>query len=56
MVSWDGTVPNRIPVSGQGTGSVALPDAPGAGRHTLRITLKAPPGGEAVFDRLVVER
>ncbi|OFV80075.1 MAG: hypothetical protein A2Y78_14850 [Acidobacteria bacterium RBG_13_68_16] len=56
LVSWDGAAPTRVPVSGQGTGSVPLPGVPGAGRHALRITLQAPPGGEAVLDRLMVER
>ena len=56
LVSWDGTTPTRVPVSGRGTGSVALPGVPGAGRHRLRITLEARPGGEAVLDRLMVER
>jgi hypothetical protein len=56
LVSWDGGTPKRLLVSSPVPGSVTLPGAPGAGRHTLRITLAAPPGGEAVLDRLVVER
>jgi hypothetical protein len=56
LVSWDGGTPKRLLVSSPVPGSVTLPDAPGAGRHTLRIELAAPPGGEAVLDRLVVER
>ena len=55
-MSWDGGTPKRLLVSSPVPGSVTLPDAPGAGRHTLRIELAAPPGGEAVLDRLVVER
>jgi hypothetical protein len=56
LVSWDGGTPKRLLVSSPVPGSVTLPDVPGSGRHTLRITLAAPPGGEAVLDRLVVER
>jgi hypothetical protein len=56
LVSWDGGTPKRLLVSSPVPGSVTLPDVPGTGRHTLRITLAAPPGGEAVLDRLVVER
>jgi hypothetical protein len=56
LVSWDGGTPKRLLVGGAVPGSVTLPDIPGAGRHALCIKLAAPPGGEAVLDRLVVER
>jgi hypothetical protein len=55
-MSWDGGAPTSLKVSGPTPGSVSLPPAPGAGRHRVRIVLEAPPGGEAVLDRLVVER
>jgi hypothetical protein len=55
-VSWDGGAATHLKVSGPTPGSVSLPPAPGAGRHRVRIVLEAPPGGEAVLDRLVVER
>jgi hypothetical protein len=56
LVAWDGGTPKRVLVSSQVPGSLTVPDVPGAGRHTLCIRLEAPPGGEAVLDRLVVER
>jgi hypothetical protein len=56
LVRWDGGTPKQLLVSSPVPGAAALPDTPGAGKHTLRITLAAPPGGEAVLDRLVVER
>jgi hypothetical protein len=56
LVSWDGGARDRLLVSSPVPGSVTLPHPPGPGRHALRITLEAPPGGEAVLDRLVVER
>ena len=55
-MSWDGGAAVRVPVSGAGRGSIAVPDAPGAGRHRLRIVLATPPGGDAVLDRVVVSR
>jgi hypothetical protein len=56
LVSWDGGAAVRVPVSGGGRGSIAVPDVPGAGRHRLRIVLATPPGGDAVLDRVVVSR
>ncbi len=53
--SWDGAPPAALPVAGGTRGSVALPAPPGAGRHRLRLVLRST-GGEAVLDRLVVER
>jgi hypothetical protein len=56
IVTWDAGAPDRLLVSSPVPGSVTLPQPPGPGRHTLRITLEAPLGGEAVLDRMVVER
>ena len=56
LLSWDGGATDRLLVSSPVPGSVTLSHPPGPGRHTLRIMLEAPPGGEAVLDRLVVER
>jgi hypothetical protein len=56
VVSWDSGPSERVHVSGAGERSVAIPDPAGGGRHRLRIVLEAPPGGEAVLDRLVVGR
>jgi hypothetical protein len=53
---WDGGAPRAIFVAASGRGDVALPDAPGSGRHRLLLLLHAPQGGEAVLDRLVVQR
>jgi hypothetical protein len=55
VMSWDGGPTQRIPVSG-GKGAVTVPGSPAEGWHRLRILLAAPPGGEAVFDRVVVEK
>jgi len=55
-VSWDGAAPVRMRVASVAPGSVALPGVPAGGRHVLRIVLAAPGGGEAVLDRLVVQR
>jgi hypothetical protein len=51
---WHGGVVKTIPLSGEGVGSVSLPAPPFAGRSSLRLTLRAPAEGTAVFDRLVV--
>jgi hypothetical protein len=37
-------------------GRVRLPSAPASGRQRLTVVLRAPAGGAAVFDRVVVER
>ena len=55
VTSWDGGSAQRIAVSGS-RGGVTVPGPPTDGWHHLRILLAAPPGGGAVFDRLVVER
>jgi hypothetical protein len=53
-VAWDGGAAAEVAVSGSVPGSVALPAPPGPGRHRLRALLRAPAGGEAVLDRVVV--
>jgi hypothetical protein len=53
--SWDGAAPVAVTVTGGTRGAVRLPAPPGAGRHRLRLVLRAT-GGEAILDRLVVER
>jgi hypothetical protein len=55
LVSWDGAAAQRILVGGKG-GSLDLSAPPAGGRHHLRIAFAAPPGGEAVLDRLAVLR
>jgi hypothetical protein len=55
LVGWDGGVAQRIEVAGK-AGSVGFTAPPRGGRHRLRIAFTAPPQGEAVLDRLVVER
>jgi hypothetical protein len=53
---WDAQEPVSVPWSGDGaTESIRLPPAPGVGRHRLSITLRSPPHGAVVLDRLVVE-
>jgi hypothetical protein len=51
---WDGGEPTEVSWSGRGESRVTLPAPPGAGHHYLRITLRAPGGGEAVLDRVLV--
>ena len=56
-VRWDDNEPVMIPVSGAAPdGRVRLPGPPAPGRHQLRVVLRAPRGGGAVLDRVVVER
>ena len=55
VVRWDDGEPVTINVSGAADGRVRLPDPPAPGRRQLRVVLRAPPGGGAVLDRLVVE-
>ncbi|HVN30908.1 MAG TPA: hypothetical protein VMT45_02885 [Thermoanaerobaculaceae bacterium] len=55
LVSWDGGVAQRLEVAGQ-AGSIGIAAPLKGGRHRLRIAFAAPPLGEAVLDRLVVER
>jgi hypothetical protein len=56
-VRWDYNAPVTSPVSGAAPdGRVRLPDPPAPGRRQLRVVLRAPPGGGAVLDRVVVER
>lgn len=55
--AWDGGDPVVLRVAGAvREGRVRLPDPPGSGRRRLSVTLRAPTGGAAVFDRVVVER
>ncbi len=56
LVAWDGGPSTAVEVRGEGRGSIAVPGVPGAGRHRLRLVLETPPGGEAILDRVVVER
>jgi len=57
VVRWDDGAPVTIAVSGaSANGRVRLPDPPAPGRRRLRVVLRAPPGGGAVLDRVVVER
>ncbi len=55
-VQWNDAPPLPVAVAGEGIGSVALPPPETGGRHRLRLGLRAPSGGEAVLDRLVVAR
>ena len=55
-VQWDGGEAVETAVRGRGRASAPLAPPPGAGRHRLRITLRAPSGGEAVLDRVLVRR
>jgi hypothetical protein len=55
VVRWDDGEPVTVNVSGAADGRVRLPDPPAPGRRQLRVVLRAPPGGGAVLDRLVVE-
>jgi len=53
---WDGQEPQMVPWSGErATESLQMPPPPGEGRHRLSITLRSPPHGAVVLDRLVVE-
>ncbi len=57
VVRWDDGPPAAIAVSGASpAGRVRLPDPPAPGRRRLRVGLRAPAGGGAVLDRVVVER
>jgi len=55
-VRWDDAPARAVAVAGTGSATVALPAPPAGGRHRLGIVLRAPAGGEAVFDRVVVTR
>ncbi len=56
-VTWDGGATSSIEVEGSATnGRVRLPDPPGHGRQRVRVVLRAPERGAAVFDRIVVEQ
>jgi len=50
--SWDGGAGVAVPWPGDGTREVRLPQPPGSGRHRLRLTVRAPRGGEVVLDRV----
>ena len=55
-VRWNDGERHSLPVAGRGRhGRILLPEPPGAGRHRLSITLRSPPWGGAVLDRVVVE-
>ena len=56
LVRWDEHPEQRVALDGPGPGFVTLPPPPAGGRHRLRVVLSAPPGEEAVLDRLVVTR
>jgi hypothetical protein len=51
---WRDGKPTHIPVRGGADWEVALPPPPSGGRHWLRITMIAPPGGSAVLDKILV--
>ena len=56
-VRWNDDGVQSIELGGGATeGRLRLPDPPGPGRHRLRVILRAPPGGTAVFDRVIVDR
>jgi len=56
-VRWDDGETQPVRLGGGATqGRLRLPDPPGPGRHRLRVIFHAPPGGTAVFDRIIVER
>jgi len=55
-LSWDGQEPLSVAWRGEGANeSLQMPPPPGSGRHRLSITLRSPPYGAVVLDRLVVE-
>lgn len=55
-VRWDEQESTMVPWVGDGaTELLRLPPPPGAGRHRLSITLRSPPHGAVVLDRLVIE-
>jgi hypothetical protein len=55
-LSWDGQEPLSIAWRGEGANeNLQMPPPPGSGRHRLSITLRSPPYGAVVLDRLVVE-
>jgi hypothetical protein len=54
-LSWNEEQPVSVLWSGQGeTESLRMPPPPGGGRHRLSITLRSPPHGAVVLDRLIV--
>jgi hypothetical protein len=53
-VAWDDATPAALHVGWGPEWTAALPPPPAAGRHALTIALAAPPGTDAVLDRLVV--
>jgi len=55
-VRWDEGRWARVTLVGEGVGRVALPPPAAGGRRTLALRFHAPSGGEAVADRLEVER
>jgi hypothetical protein len=55
-LTWDGIAARPVAVRGAPHGSIALPAPDAGGHHLLRLVLVSPAGGNAVFDRLVVQR
>jgi hypothetical protein len=53
--AWDRLEATTVPWPGDGaTTRVSVPPPPGAGRHRLSITLRSPPNGAVVLDRVVI--
>jgi hypothetical protein len=56
-IQWDDGRVVTVPVRGETRhGRIRLTEPPAEGRHRLRISLRCPPRGAAVLDRVVVER
>lgn len=55
-VGWDSGAVTRYGVGGAGPGVLTVPGPAQAGHHELSLTLRAPRGGDAVLDRVRVER
>ena len=54
QVGWDDDAAVDLAVAARGPARAPLAPPPGAGKHRLHLTLRAPAGGEAVLDRVVV--
>jgi hypothetical protein len=54
QIGWDDGAPVELLVAARGPARATLAPPPGAGKHRLHMTLRAPAGGEAVLDRVVV--
>ncbi|MFH1177758.1 MAG: hypothetical protein V1750_10160, partial [Acidobacteriota bacterium] len=55
LARWDGGEAVEIPLARVGPTGLALPAPAEPGRHQLRLTFAAPPGGALVMDRLLVQ-